>query len=72
MKSQSLQTESLKESGVNILTSHQALRCEKRDDKKFIIVRHNNQEIAIEYDQLLCAVGRSARLTGYGLEELVH
>ncbi|TEW54975.1 pyridine nucleotide-disulfide oxidoreductase [Psychromonas sp. RZ22] len=63
-------TESLKESGVNILTSHQALRCEAKDGKKFIIVKHNDQEIEIEYDQLLCAVGRSARLTGYGLEEL--
>jgi len=63
-------TESLKESGVNILTSHQALRCEIKDGKKFIIVKHNEEEIAIEYDQLLCAVGRSARLTGYGLEEL--
>jgi pyruvate/2-oxoglutarate dehydrogenase complex dihydrolipoamide dehydrogenase (E3) component len=63
-------TESLKESGVNILTSHQALRCEAKDGKKFIIVKHNEQEIEIEYDQLLCAVGRSARLTGYGLEEL--
>ena len=63
-------TESLKESGVNILTSHQALRCEIQDGKKFIIVKHNEEEIAIEYDQLLCAVGRSARLTGYGLEEL--
>ncbi|MEL0630329.1 FAD-dependent oxidoreductase [Psychromonas aquatilis] len=63
-------TESLKESGVNILTSHQALRCETKDGKKFIIVKHNDEEIEIEYDQLLCAVGRSARLTGYGLEEL--
>jgi len=63
-------TESLKESGVNILTSHQALRCEIKDGKKFIIVKHNEEEIEIEYDQLLCAVGRSARLTGYGLEEL--
>ena len=63
-------TESLQESGVNILTSHQALRCEIKDGKKFIIVKHNEQEIEIEYDQLLCAVGRSARLTGYGLEEL--
>lgn len=63
-------TESLKESGVNILTLHQALRCETKDGKKFIIVKHNDEEIAIEYDQLLCAVGRSARLSGYGLEEL--
>ncbi|WP_286744313.1 FAD-dependent oxidoreductase [Pseudoalteromonas sp. UBA2102] len=62
--------EVLIESGVNILTSHQALRCEARDGKKFIVVKHNDTEIDIEYDELLCAVGRSARLKGYGLEEL--
>lgn len=60
----------LTESGVNILTSHQALRCEARDGKKYIVVKHNDSEIDIEYDELLCAVGRSARLTGYGLEDL--
>ena len=71
-------SQSLQKSGVNILTSHQALRCEQRDGKKFIIVKNlkheqgsdQEEEIAIEYDQLLCAVGRSARLKGYGLEEL--
>ena len=63
-------THALKASGVNILTSHQALRCEARDGKKYLIVKHNEQEIELEYDELLCAVGRSARLTGYGLEEL--
>ncbi|PKH80785.1 pyridine nucleotide-disulfide oxidoreductase [Psychrobacter sp. 4Bb] len=62
--------QSLTESGVNILTSHQAMRCEIRDGKKYIIVKHNETEIDIEYDELLCAVGRSARLEGYGLEAL--
>jgi len=70
-------SQSLQKSGVNILTSHQALRCEQRDGKKFIIVKNlkheqgsEQEEMAIEYDELLCAVGRSARLKGYGLEEL--
>ncbi len=62
--------EALTESGVNILTTHQALRCETRDGKKYIVVKHDVKEIDIEYDELLCAVGRSARLKGYGLEEL--
>ncbi|WP_114700186.1 FAD-dependent oxidoreductase [Psychrobacter proteolyticus] len=62
--------QSLTESGINILTSHQAIRCEMRDGKKYIIVKHNETEIDIEYDELLCAVGRSARLEGYGLEAL--
>ncbi len=65
----------LVESGVNVLTLHQAIRCEARGGKKYIIVEplitsQNKQEIAIEYDELLCAVGRTARLEGYGLEAL--
>ncbi|WP_299185011.1 bifunctional TVP38/TMEM64 family protein/FAD-dependent oxidoreductase [uncultured Psychrobacter sp.] len=60
----------LTESDVNVLTSHQAMRCEVRDDKKYIVVKHNEAEIDIEYDELICAVGRSARLEGYGLEAL--
>jgi pyruvate/2-oxoglutarate dehydrogenase complex dihydrolipoamide dehydrogenase (E3) component/uncharacterized membrane protein YdjX (TVP38/TMEM64 family) len=62
--------QALIDSGVNILTSHQAICCEKRDGKNYIIVKHNGSKIDIEYDELLCAVGRSAHLKGYGLEEL--
>ncbi len=35
-----------------------------------LVVEHQGAEQHIEFDELLCAVGRSARLTGYGLEEL--
>jgi pyruvate/2-oxoglutarate dehydrogenase complex dihydrolipoamide dehydrogenase (E3) component/uncharacterized membrane protein YdjX (TVP38/TMEM64 family) len=38
--------------------------------EKYLIVEHNGQEQAIPFDQLLCAVGRVARLQGYGLEDL--
>ena len=67
--------EALTESGVTILTSQQAIRCETRDGKKYIIVApkgstDDQQETAIEYDELICAVGRSARLEGYGLDTL--
>ncbi|MGP4716793.1 FAD-dependent oxidoreductase [Psychrobacter sp. T6-6] len=76
----------LEASGVKVLTSHQAVRCEIRDGKKYIIVQQLGDEdqsgqkkglqenlqpeMALEYDELLCAVGRSARLEGYGLEAL--
>jgi pyruvate/2-oxoglutarate dehydrogenase complex dihydrolipoamide dehydrogenase (E3) component/uncharacterized membrane protein YdjX (TVP38/TMEM64 family) len=61
--------------GVKVLTSHKALRCEKVGADKFIIVEAAGKdgvakELRIGFDQLLCAVGRSARLTGFGLEEL--
>jgi pyruvate/2-oxoglutarate dehydrogenase complex dihydrolipoamide dehydrogenase (E3) component/uncharacterized membrane protein YdjX (TVP38/TMEM64 family) len=61
---------SLAEDGVNVMTGHKALRCEREGDHSFIIVEHQGQEHPIEFDALICAVGRVARLTGYGLEEL--
>jgi pyruvate/2-oxoglutarate dehydrogenase complex dihydrolipoamide dehydrogenase (E3) component/uncharacterized membrane protein YdjX (TVP38/TMEM64 family) len=60
----------LEADGVTILTGHKALRCEKKGDAKSIVVEANGQEMAIEFDALLCAVGRSARLKDFGLEEL--
>ena len=65
-----LARKSLQADGVNVLTSHKALRCEKTGAAKSIIVEHQGQEQRIEFDALVCAVGRSARLSGYGLEEL--
>lgn len=62
--------QSLQDSGVNVLIEHEALRFERRDGKKFIIVKHLEKELAIEFDQLICAVGRTARLEGYGLDIL--
>ncbi|MDO8699269.1 MAG: FAD-dependent oxidoreductase [Rhodoferax sp.] len=61
---------SLARDGVTVLTGHKALRCEKSGATKAIFVEHKGKEIRIEFDTLLCAVGRVARLTGYGLEEL--
>ncbi len=61
---------SLRADGVNVLTGHQAIRVDMRHGEKCLIVQHGDQELPIAFDQLLCAVGRSARVTGYGLEEL--
>ena len=64
----------LQADGVRVLTGHQALRCEKSSDAqgevKTLVLGHAGTELRIEFDQLLCAVGRAARLSGYGLEEL--
>jgi pyruvate/2-oxoglutarate dehydrogenase complex dihydrolipoamide dehydrogenase (E3) component len=37
---------------------------------KYLIVEHGGQERAIPFDTLICAVGRVARLQGYGLEDI--
>jgi pyruvate/2-oxoglutarate dehydrogenase complex dihydrolipoamide dehydrogenase (E3) component/uncharacterized membrane protein YdjX (TVP38/TMEM64 family) len=56
--------------GVDVRVGHKALRCETAGGEKTLIVEHEGKEHAIAFDQLLCAVGRSARLTGYGLEDI--
>src|SRR3546814_5046556 len=65
-----LARDSLIRDGVTVLTSHKALRCERENERKFIVVEHGDVEQRIEFDALLCAVGRVARLKGYGLEDL--
>ncbi|MES2424926.1 MAG: FAD-dependent oxidoreductase [Pseudomonadota bacterium] len=60
----------LEADGVEVLTGHKALRCERAGDVRTLVVEHEGAEKRIEFDALVCAVGRSARLTGYGLEEL--
>ena len=60
----------LEADGVAVLTGHKALRCETVHGEKVLIVEHEGAEKSIPFDQLICAVGRVARLQGYGLEEL--
>ena len=61
---------SLSSDGVQVLTSHKAMRFENANGIKTLVVEHNGAEKRIEYDEVICAVGRIARLKGYGLEDL--
>lgn len=65
-----LASQSLIRDGVCLLTGYRALRCEINQGRRCIIVEQHGKRQMIEFDLLLCAVGRSARLEGYGLEEL--
>lgn len=60
----------LKDSGVNVLTRHKALRFEQQQGERVLIVEHEGKEITLAYDEVIIAVGRKARLKGFGLEEL--
>ncbi len=60
----------LEADGVTVLTGHQALRCERDGEQKVLVVGAGGQEKRIGFDRLLCAVGRVARLQGFGLEAL--
>ena len=52
--------------GVQVLTGHKALRVEGNT----LVCEGAGNEVRIEFDRLLCAVGRVANTSGYGLEEL--
>jgi len=60
--------------GVVVKTAHRALRCawEGADParEKTVLLEHAGQQHTLAFDLLVCAVGRKARLSGYGLEAL--
>jgi pyruvate/2-oxoglutarate dehydrogenase complex dihydrolipoamide dehydrogenase (E3) component/uncharacterized membrane protein YdjX (TVP38/TMEM64 family) len=58
--------------GIAVLTGHKAKQFLLQDGRKILVCeREGGQgEVRIEFDALLCAVGRVANTTGYGLEEL--
>lgn len=62
--------QALRADGVQIYTGYKALRCETSGAGKRLIVEHDGEEQAFAFDELLVAVGRQARLSGYGLENL--
>ena len=61
----------LRADGVRVLTQTDAIRCECETAKQLLVVRYEDgTEEALPFDAILCAVGRSARTEGFGLEEL--
>jgi pyruvate/2-oxoglutarate dehydrogenase complex dihydrolipoamide dehydrogenase (E3) component/uncharacterized membrane protein YdjX (TVP38/TMEM64 family) len=56
--------------GIQVLTGHRAKKVEVVDGRKLLICEHEGQSIQVEFDALLCAVGRVPNTAGYGLEAL--
>lgn len=56
----------LEDAGVTVLTGHSAVRIEGR----MLIVEVEGKEVPVPFDALIVAVGRKARLTGFGLEAI--
>lgn len=56
--------------GIAVLTGHRAQRFLVEAGRKILICEHAGRDVRIEFDALLCAVGRIANTQGYGLEEL--
>ena len=57
--------------GVQVLTDHRALGVVERDGQRWLQVQGDDGPVReLPFDLLLCAVGRQARLQGFGLEAL--
>ena len=56
--------------GIDVLTGHKAKQFLEEGGRKVLVCEHEGREVRIEFDALLCAVGRVANTAGYGLEEL--
>jgi pyruvate/2-oxoglutarate dehydrogenase complex dihydrolipoamide dehydrogenase (E3) component len=56
--------------GVKVLTGHRAKQVLVEGGEKVLIAECAGREVRIVCDEILCAVGRIANTTGYGLEEL--
>lgn len=64
--------QSLREEGVRVLVGHKAVACEldAASNTRRARLSHEAGEEIVEFDQLLCALGRRPRLQNYELEEL--
>ena len=56
--------------GADLRVDHRPLRFEVKDADKLLIAEHRGVEVRLPFDVLLVAIGRKARLEGFGLEEL--
>lgn len=56
--------------GVDVRVGHKAKEFRVEAGRKLLVCEHRGEEVRLEFDEVLCAVGRIANTTGYGLEEL--
>jgi pyruvate/2-oxoglutarate dehydrogenase complex dihydrolipoamide dehydrogenase (E3) component len=60
----------LEADGVTVLTGHRAVACGLTNGEKWIEVETADGRRRIGFDEIIVAVGRAPRLSGYGLEAL--
>lgn len=56
--------------GIDLRLGHHAKAFVREGDDKVLIADHAGQAVRVPFDTVLLALGRSANLSGYGLEEL--
>ncbi len=63
-------TKRFRAEGIDVLVNHKAQRFVIENGQKILVAENEGREVRIPFDGLLCAVGRVANTSGYGLEEL--
>ncbi len=58
------------EEGIDVRVGHKAKQFLIENGRKVLVCEHEGKEVRIEFEEILCAVGRVANTRGYGLEEL--
>ncbi len=56
--------------GIRVLTRHTCRRFENSDGQRALICEHQGNEVRIEFDTLLLALGRTPNTRGLGLEDI--
>ncbi len=60
-----------REEGVKLLTNHKAVEfLSNKNDAQSLLCDHEGETVEVQFDKVLIAVGRAARLDGFGLEKL--
>ena len=65
-----LVAERFRQEGIRLLLNHTAVRVEKNGEEKILVCDHKGEEIRVEFDTILVALGRVPNVTGFGLEEI--
>ena len=65
-----LVAQAFKKDGVAVLTGHKAKQVLVENGEKVLLCEFNGADVRVPFDQILVAVGRTANVAGYGLEEL--
>jgi len=62
--------ERFEKEGVSVLVGHKAKQIVIEGGRKLLLCEQGGRGVGVEFDALLCAVGRVPNTAGYGLEEL--
>lgn len=60
----------LEKEGVRVLVNHRAKKVVRKQDRDYLVVECEQQDLELEFDCLIVAVGRAPYSSGFGLEEL--